>query len=77
MAAANTSLVRAAESVAQSARRAEGARDRAAPQRPTGWSALGSQLGGLVADAVGELRRNPLLALGGMMGAVVLAIIIW
>ncbi|HEX6910722.1 MAG TPA: MotA/TolQ/ExbB proton channel family protein, partial [Longimicrobium sp.] len=77
MAAANTSLVRAAESVAQSARRAEGARDRAAPQRPAGWGALGSQLGGLAADAVGELRRNPVLALGGMMGVVVLAIIIW
>jgi hypothetical protein len=57
------------------------ARGRAGPAypavRPGGWGAVGAELGSLAADAVRELRRNPLVALGGAFGAVVLAVIIW
>lgn len=77
MADANASLVRTAEAAALSARRADGHRESRSPHRGGGWGALGGQLLGLVSDAVGELRRNPLLALGGVGGAVVLAVIIW
>lgn len=77
MADANASLVRTAEAAALSARRADGHRESRSPHRSGGWSALGGQLLGLVADVVGELRRNPMLTLGGVGGAVVLAVIIW
>lgn len=77
MAAANAALVKTAETVALGVRRAEPYREGRPPPRSTGWSGLGAQLVGLAADAVGELRRNPLLAVGGMFGAVVLAVIIW
>lgn len=76
MANVNASLVRTAESVALSARRAESQRDPRHAPRPSGWGALGHQLVGLVADAVGELRGNPLLALGGIGGVVLLAVIL-
>jgi hypothetical protein len=69
----HTALARTAQDAA--------ARERAAAAypaaRPVGWGAVGAELGSLAADAVRELRRNPLLALGGAFGAVVLAVIIW
>lgn len=74
MSAASTAMVRTADHVERSLRRAEGDRSTRAPQHPAGWRALGSQLLGLMADLVGEMRRNPLLAVGV---AVVLVIVIW
>lgn len=74
MSAASAAMVRTADHVERSLRRAESDRAARAPQRPAGWRALGSQLLGLTADLVGEMRRNPLLAVGV---AVVLVIVIW
>lgn len=69
----NATLVQSLEDVARAARRPEVR----SSSRPGGWGALASQLGGLLADVVGEVRRNPVLALGGVGGAVVLAILIF
>jgi hypothetical protein len=76
MAEANAALVRTARSVAESARRPEPYGD-GRPPRARGWGALVSELGGLAADTVGEMRRNPVLAVAGMGGAMVLATILW
>jgi hypothetical protein len=70
MADGNAALVRAVEQAARPGRDAR-------PARRGGWGGLGSQLLELVTDAVRELRRNPVLALGGACGAVILAVIIW
>ncbi|HEX8213362.1 MAG TPA: MotA/TolQ/ExbB proton channel family protein [Longimicrobium sp.] len=72
--AASAAMVRTADSVERSLRRAETDRAVRVPERPAGWQALGTQLLGFMADLVGEMRRNPLLVVGV---AVVLVIVIW
>jgi|GEM_PF-1477729 len=74
MADAHAQLVKTAQSVAMSARRHE---PYAEARRQGGWGTLASELGGLAADAVRQLRGNPLLALGSVCGIVVAAVIIF
>jgi hypothetical protein len=76
MAEVTAALSRAAQALSQTSRRSP-YEDPRASHRRGGWAALGSELGGLAADAVGEVRRNPLVVLGGACGMVVLAVLIF
>ncbi|HEV3051605.1 MAG TPA: hypothetical protein VGX50_14970 [Longimicrobium sp.] len=77
MADASAALEKSARSVTSAAQRTERYGERPPPHRRTGWGALGGELLGLAADVGGELRRNPLVAVGGACGAVVLAVILF
>ncbi|HEU4880694.1 MAG TPA: hypothetical protein VFT45_00575 [Longimicrobium sp.] len=77
MAEVTAALSRATQALAQQAARRPAYDEPRASHRRGGWGALGSELGGLAADAVGELRRNPLVALGGACGMVFLAVLIF
>ena len=69
MGAASAALVKTAESVSMSVRRADAAY-RPAAQPAAGWRGLGRQLLGLVTDTVAQLRENPLLAVGGVCAVI-------
>ncbi|MBB4638133.1 MotA/TolQ/ExbB proton channel family protein [Longimicrobium terrae] len=76
MAEVSAALTRSALALEEAARRRAHDPTRGS-QRRAGWGALVSELGGLAADAVGEVRRNPVVALGGVCGMVFLAVLIF